>query len=94
MSYIGHACTKCGHPDIWRIAQQNRTRGVAARCPKRSCNCFCAPDPTPEVRPTFGLNSKPVERIVKPGEKITLGMPTCGCETCRALYADLTGAAA
>lgn len=94
MSYLGHRCTKCGHPDMWRFAQRSKFRGTAARCPKRSCACMCDPAPEPEVIPTWGLNGQPVERIIKPGENLTLGHPTCGCDTCKALYADLTGQAA
>lgn len=94
MSYLGHRCTECGHPDMWRLAERSKTRGTAARCPKRSCTCVCTPNPVPEVLPTYGPDGKPVERIVQPGESIALGHPTCGCEACQALYADLTGAAA
>lgn len=94
MSYLAHRCTQCGHPDMWRLAQANRSRGAATRCPKRSCGCRCTPNPAPEVLPTYGLNSKPVERIVRPGDSISPGMPTCGCEACQAMYADLTGGVA
>lgn len=93
MSYIGHRCTRCQHPDIWRLAS-GRGAGASPRCDLPSCGCRCTPDPVPAVRPTFGLDGKPVERIVEPGQKITAGIPTCGCEACQALYAELTGAAA
>lgn len=88
MSYIGHLCTQCGHPDIWRLAQS----GQGTRCDSDGCGCRCT-NGQPAVRPTFDLAGRRVERIVEPGQPITRGMPTCGCQDCNDLYAKETQAA-
>ncbi len=80
MSYIGHQCTKCGHPDIWRLSQD----GMGTRCDSVECGCMCKPG-EPQVRPTFDTAGQPVDRVIKPGDKIG-NLPTCGCGQCVALY--------
>ncbi len=88
MSLITHRCTNCGHPDYWRL-----DRGETEHCADSRCACRCAPG-VPEVAPTFDLAGQPVERITQPGERTGFGVRTCGCKACKALYAELTGAAA
>jgi hypothetical protein len=83
MSLITHRCRNCGHPDYWR--------GEAQTCPNRGCSCRCTPGP-PEVTPTFDLAGQLVERMLEPGSKLS-GSRTCDCAACKALYAELTGAA-
>lgn len=84
MSLIAHLCTRCGHPDFWRSG------AAGGSC---SCGCTCTPG-EPELRPTFDVASRPVARIVPPGEKVggLSLMRTHDCKGCRALYERLTAA--
>ncbi len=92
MALIRHLCEKCGHPDYWRgKADVNGNRGPC------QCGCRCTLA-EPEVVPTFDENGRHVERIARPGQRLGEdlegeGRPTvamCGCEDCKALYAQLT----
>lgn len=85
MAVITHLCTKCHHPDYRRKAEGG---GSCPNCPCGSCK-----PGKPELRPTFDIASRPVERIITPGEAI--GIPSitaCPCDVCMALYGQLTGA--
>ncbi|MCW2720493.1 hypothetical protein [Pseudonocardia sp.] len=87
MALISHACTICGHPDFWRLEHRNQPQ-----CPMASCTCLrCTPGP-PAVRSTYDQAGQKVERIIKPGDVLHLGVPTCGCAKCKALYEQLTAA--
>lgn len=86
MSLITHRCTNCGHPDYWRLAKS----GNKEIC---ECGCRCTPG-EPELAQTFGLDGQPIERVIKPGDKLTQGVPTHACAACKAKYDELTGAAA
>lgn len=89
MSLITHRCTNCGHPDFRRLA---KTQGKEI-CDDAGCGCRCIPG-APELVPTYGLDGQPVEKIVAPGAKTGFGVATHDCKACKALYAELTGAAA
>lgn len=87
---IGHRCA-CGHGDL---SHKTSSSG------KRSCDCQpcgrrCSRNETPELLPTFDARGNRVERIIPPGEKLATegdsGPLTCGCEDCKALYAEVTG---
>lgn len=87
MSFITHLCTQCGHPDI-------RRTGFGGAAPGRcACGCNCTPG-EPEVRPSFDLAGRPVERVNPPGKKLggDNGQPVCGCPGCKALYEQLAAA--
>lgn len=86
MSLITHRCTKCGHPDYWRSS-------TSGGCPG-SCYCRTCTPGAPELVPTFDLAARPVEKITPPGVKTGFGVATHDCAACRALYDELTGAAA
>lgn len=83
MSYIGHRCI-CGHPGIYHDGGR--------RCQMRGCPCAQERGSSPEVRPTFGLDGQPVERIIQPGGEISKGLRVCTCAGCKALYKKLTAA--
>jgi hypothetical protein len=95
MAYIGHRCG-CGHMDINHDpdAKKNRCKAAAGA----SCSKGCRKSAKSIVRPTFDIKAQPVERIVPPGERIaaegtTPYTPkTCDCDSCQALYAELTAA--
>jgi hypothetical protein len=87
MSLITHRCATCGHPDFWRLALTSNER-----CPADRCGCRCTPG-EPELAPTFDLAGRPVERITEPSKRTGFGVTTCSCDACKALYAELTGAA-
>lgn len=89
MSLIMHRCTDCGHPDYRRPVEGAGRRAVC----DGSCSCRCTPG-APELAPTFDLAGQRVERVIKPGDKLYAGLTMCGCKACKALYAELTGAAA
>lgn len=84
MSLITHRCTKCAHPDIWRMDKPGVTK---ATCD--GCACKCTPG-QPEVIPTFDQAGQRIERIVKPGDAVSPGVPTCNCKDCEALHEQLT----
>lgn len=81
MAFIAHACTQCGHTPLWK---------VGAFC---NCRCRCTAGP-PVLRPTFGLDAKPVAAITVPGEKTGFASATCSCDACKELYAEQAGAVA
>jgi hypothetical protein len=63
-----------------------------------SCANGCRKSAESIVRPTFDLKAQPVERIIPPGERIAAegttpyAPKTCDCDSCQALYAELTAA--
>lgn len=87
MAYIGHRCG-CGHMDIRHELKKDGTRGSC------SCSNRCRKSTTATVAPSFDPKGRTVERIVPPGERLGNVVPTCSCDACEALYAELTGAAA
>jgi hypothetical protein len=88
MSLITHRCTVCEHPDFWRFA---RPPGRQNTCPQ--CGDVCKPG-NPELVPTFDVAGREVERITVPGKATGFQVTTCNCKACKALYEQLTGAAA
>lgn len=87
MSYIGHRCG-CGHPDIYHYQSAGSTR-----CENGGCGCRqLRPSGKPEVKPTFGLDGQPVERVMQPGETLAPQVKTHSCPDCKALYKKLTAA--
>lgn len=84
MALIAHLCTRCAHPDIWRLPK--------TQCGNGPCSCQrCTPGP-PQLRPTYDQAGRKVERIIKPGDDLHPGVHTCGCAQCKALYEQLTAA--
>lgn len=88
MSLITHRCTKCSHPDIWRLGRPGM---LTDRCGDDRCGCACAPG-QPEVIPTWDLAGNRIERILAPGKTFAKGAPTCGCADCKALHKSLANA--
>jgi hypothetical protein len=91
MAVLTHRCTKCGHPDFWRGSSID---GRSAAC---SCGCTCSPAEQPVTAPTFDLAGRPIDRLVKPGEKfgaeVMTNVTSCGCPACKAEYERLGGTA-
>lgn len=87
MAYIGHPCA-CRHSDIQhKISEKTGKRS----CGSSPCDRRCRRSDTPQQLPTFDTKGHLVERIVPPGERLSGWVPTCGCDACCALYAELTG---
>lgn len=91
---IDHRCPKCQHPG-YRRKEAESGRGSC------ECGCRCSAS-KPELLPTFDVAGRKVERLIKPGGKFGhgvdnglghaegLGVRTCDCAGCLALYEDLT----
>lgn len=92
MSKLVHPCTTCTHP-------QNHHERIAGEQAYTGCPCCRAAgfdgDPTPIVTETFDLATHQPEPLWAPGEWRNGGTghkeQLCGCEACRAAYAELAG---
>lgn len=98
MAYIAHRCG-CGHLDTQHNPSRDpntpNERGACTADAGRACHGTCEWGAEPEVYPTFNLKRQPIERIVVPGTRYGAeagGVPTCGCDNCKALYAELSAA--
>lgn len=80
---IIHRCS-CGHPDIYH--QHPREVGTG-HCSYGACVLRVHELGTPEVLPTF-VDGKLNEFVHEPGT-MDAGYNLCGCEDCRALYAEV-----
>ena len=92
MSKLTHLCRTCTHP-------QNHHERIADKQAYTGCPCcrsagFDA-DPTPTVVETFDLATHQPEPLWAPGDMRNADNGhrerLCGCEACRAAYAELAG---
>ncbi|KDN83450.1 hypothetical protein [Kitasatospora cheerisanensis] len=96
MAYIGHRCA-CGHLDVHHRADSASREHCEAVGGVR-CGKGCRKSSTSILVPTFDLAGRRIETITEPGQWIGEGAgysrAACACDDCRALHAELTGAAA
>lgn len=99
MARIGHRC-RCGHTDLEHPDRgDGKHRCQISGCSGRRCTDLAKVEA--EVFPTFDAKGQSVERIIPPGNKIaadgspggSMGATAHACDSCTALYDQLTQAA-
>lgn len=98
MSIFIHRCPECGHADH----EHTETKFKGRSCSHGWCPCSRVLDqvrPEPSVLiPRFKESGEVETEIIAPGTRLVENgaaglVYSCGCESCRAAYADATGAA-